>query len=272
MLPVPVKAFEHYPDTRRPHRFQALRHRNACHYHRISTRACKMNRIDFCVNVRIAGQKEISEYISLLQRVCCPDKYALETFYDSKSKRKKPKKNSCNIIKENMLKLVFYNKYDQLRENKHCKNIDEAKNILRIEIQCFKKKVRHLSDKFGYTHVRTFLKHSDSVGDYVFRKYIKKCYGGGDFYKINEIRKIIDQSHCHKESKALMRELAETSAKHKSIDKAMRKLDYDKKTRKKAMKLFDKIGICPIVIPVRNKHDTFKNPLTLVMQSDNIQK
>ncbi len=230
---------------------------------------CKIHRIDFCTNIVMSGQDEIFEYIKLLQRGFYPKKYESELFYDMTAKRSKFPKNSCNIIKKKLVKITYYNKYDQLQENKYCQNTEEAINILRAEIQCEKRKVRHLIDKFGYTKVRTFLKHSDEMGNYVFNHYANKFCGSGDFYKIDEIYRKIDKSKVKTKSKEMMKELIWLSAKHSSVQKAIHKLRWNYKTTSNILKKFDNIGVSPIVIPIRSEYDFFPNPLTLALKSCN---
>lgn len=230
---------------------------------------CKLNRIDFCTNIIMSGQNEIFEYIKILQRGFYPKKYEPELFYDMTAKRSKFHKNSCNIIKKKLVKITYYNKYDQLQENKHCQNTEEAINILRAEIQCEKRKLRHLMDKFGCTKVRTFLKCSDKIGIYVFKHYANKCCGNGDFYKIDEVYRKIDKSKVKTKSKEMMKELIRLSAKHSSVQKAIHKLRWNYKTTSNILKKFDNIGVSPIVIPIRSEYDFFPNPLTLVLESCN---
>ena len=48
---------------------------------------------------------------------------------------------------------------------------------------------------------------------------------------------------------------------------ALHKLDWDKATKNKILKKFDKIGVIPVVIPLRSEYDFFKNPLTLALNA-----
>lgn len=228
---------------------------------------CRINRIDFCTNITMSGQEEIFEYIKVLQRGFYLKNYAPELFYDAISKRSKFTKNACNIVKKKTVKITYYNKYDQLQENKWCRNIGDAKNILRAEIQCEKQKIRHLMNKFGYADTRSFLKHSDKIGTYVFLYYANKFCGSGDFYKIDEIYKEIERSSFKKKTKKLMKEFVQCSAKHSSADKAIRKLCWSNKNVLSIIKKFNKIGVSPVVIPLKSKYDSFKNPLTLALDA-----
>lgn len=228
---------------------------------------CKLSRIDFCANIEMSGQNEIFDYIKILQKGYCNKKFNPELFYDYTSKRSKFYKNSCGFEQSNLLKVTYYNKYSQLQENDRCKNIDDAINILRAEIQCEKKKVKHLSDKFGCTSVVTFLKHSDEIGTYVFKKYANIFFGNGDFYKIDTLYEFIENSRYKEKNKKLMKELVLLSAKHGSLQTAFNKLKWDRRTRNSIMKKFNDIGISPIPIPLRCKYDFFENPLTLALNS-----
>ena len=64
-----------------------------------------------------------------------------------------------------------------------------------------------------------------------------------------------------------MTELVQCSAKQKSLDTALHKLSWDKATKDKILKKFDKIGVSPVVIPLRSEYEFFKNPLTLALEA-----
>ena len=232
---------------------------------------CKLNRIDFCVNVRMSSNNEVMEYIKILQRGMYPKYYMPEIYYDLKAKRYKLYKDSITISHENYLSVTYYNKYEQLKKEGFCNNIDEAENILRAEIQCKKKKVKHLMDKFGHTSIKSFLKHSDKIGKYVFKEYANKFYGKGDFYKLDEICEKIDNSKIKEKSKKMMKELVGLSAKHSSLEKAMSELKLKKDERKAIMKKFDKIGVSPVAVPRRFEYAGFANPLTLVLEQSSFR-
>ena len=229
-----------------------------------SVHACKLNRIDFCSNIKMESQDAVMKYIKLLQRGYYPPKYYPAYYYDLTAKRKKLYDDSITISTKRIA-ITYYNKYSQLNENPHCKNVDDAKNILRAEIQCKKNKIKHLEKKFNYSGVQEFLEHSDEIGEYIFKQYSNLFYGNGDFYKLNEIIKKINNSNFKNKSKIMMKKLVSLSAKHSSLSKAIFKLHLRQKERKSIMKKFDKINVCPIVIPRRYNYDTFKNPLTLAM-------
>lgn len=232
---------------------------------------CKLNRIDFCCNVELSSQSEVYDYIKILQRGYYPNKYSPEFCYDKTAKRYKFLKEIFTVEYKDILSVTYYNKYEQLKENPYCQNIDDAKNILRAEIQCKKKKVKHLIDKSGCTSLKTFLKHSDKIGEYVFSQYANKFYGQGDFYKLDEIYEIIDNSNFKQKSKKVMKDVVRLSAKHSSLNKAFRELKMSRNDIKNVMKKFDKIKVSPVVIPRRCKFDMFINPLMLALKNtDNI--
>lgn len=227
-----------------------------------SVHMCKLNRIDFCSNIEMESQDAVMNYLKLLHRGYYPKNHFPTTYYDLKSKRTKLYDNSITMSNKHIA-VTYYNKYSQLNENPHCQNIDDAKNILRAEIQCKKSKIKHLEKKFNCCGVQKFLEHSDEIGAYVFKHYANIFYGSGDFYKLDEIYEKIDNSNLKKKSKTTMKELISMSAKHSSLNQALHKLRLNMDETKSIMKKFDKIGICPIAIPRRSDYDTFKNPLTL---------
>jgi len=235
-----------------------------------SVNYCKLNRIDFCCNIELSSQKEIYDYIKILQRGYYPNKYSPETYYDKTAKRYKFAKETFTGTYKDILSVTYYNKYKQLKENPYCQNTEDAKNILRAEIQCGKKKVKHLINKFGCTSIKTFLNNSDRIGEYVFSQYANKFYGSGDFYKLDEIYNIIDNSEFKQKSKRVMKNVVKLSANHSSLDKAFKELKMSRNDIKKVMNKFNKIKISPVVIPRRFKFDMFINPLTLALENSNL--
>lgn len=229
-----------------------------------SVHSCKLNRIDFCSNIKMESQDAVIDYLKLLHRGYYPQKYSPATYYDLKAKRTRLYDNSITISNKH-ISVTYYNKYSQLNENPHCQNIGDAKNILRAEIQCKKNKIKHLEKKYDCYSVQEFLECSDKIGEYVFKHYANIFYGCGDFYKLDKIHEKIDKSNLKKKSKTMMKDVVSMSAKHSSLNKALHQFHLKEKDIKSVMKKFDKIGISPIVIPRRYNYDTFKNPLTLAM-------
>lgn len=225
----------------------------------------KLNRIDFCTNIRMRSQDEVMSYIRILQKGRIPKKFSIDTYYDLTSKREKLYTNSITFSR-NSMSVTFYNKYSQLQENKHCKNIEDAKNILRAEIQCKKNMVDYLSKKFHHRTVRDFLRNSYEIGEYVFKFHIPKFFGGGDFYKLDTVINKIRNSNLKQASKEKMIAFAEQSANHKGLQNAIISNSLKPDKYKSLMKKFNKIGISPIIIPRRYKYDSFENPLSLVLE------
>lgn len=226
----------------------------------------KLSRIDFCSNIRLSSGSEVKEYMKILHRGMTPHKYTLNVYYSKSMKKYVIPKNSIVFSYRNRMMITYYNKYQQIKSVSYIKNPEEARDIVRAEIQCGKHKVRHLADKFGCTSVRNFLRHSDEISEYIFKKYANLSYGNGCFYKIDEIQRRIENSRFHKKSKKMMYKLVSLSAKHSSLEKAMNELDLTGKKRKEIMKRFDKIGASPVVIPRRCEYDSFENPLTLALK------
>lgn len=229
--------------------------------------SCNISRIDYCSNVELNDQAVIDSYINLLKRGYFPSKYTIKKYKNEKSKRNTLSKNGITITGNNGIEVTYYNKYRQLKEkNPKCRYIDNSKKIIRIEIRCFKKKVRHLTKKFKCTSASSFLKESDIIGKYIFKHYANIFYGAGDFYKLTDIYAMIDKSSCKKKSKKLMKELVKSSATHSSLDRAFDILNFNKSQIKAILKKFNKIGVSPVVIPRRYEFDTIRNPLDLALE------
>lgn len=114
--------------------------------------------------------------------------------------------------------------------------------------------------------MREFLENSDEIGLPVMRKYAGIFCGGGDFCKEKAIVKEIDSSEYKNKTKELMKELVSLSAKHSSLDKAVKKLN-EKYGADKVLKIrqkFNELNISPVVIPRRAQYKRLPGTDTLI--------
>jgi len=123
--------------------------------------------------------------------------------------------------------LNFYDKLDEVRKKIEPASpngylLNEAENILRIEVQCLgNKKLKHIKDKFKlptYANIYDYLK-SDIAKEIIFY-YYKKVIGTGDYYSMNEaIKKIQDTQWSNRKKENVIKWL-QLIAQARSVSRA----------------------------------------------------
>lgn len=222
----------------------------------------KLNRIDFCKNIELESQEQVCCYIDLLKRGRILKKYELQKYDNPVAKRKTLSKNGLTYKGSNDVNIIYYNKYRQMeQQNLPGINTEVLNRILRVEIQCGKKKIKRLQTKYKINTVQGFLNNSDMIGKYVFRKYAGLFCGNGNFYKLNAVRKRIESSDFNKKTKTKLCELAEKSATHSSLQKAIEYINnkYGKDSVNKLLIKFEKLHVSPVIIPKRCKYQCLEN-------------
>lgn len=184
-------------------------------------------RIDYCINIKTP---HVQQYVKLMRKGDKPfqlalptDKYGNQTqkagsVYFGKAKNKKTTSYAIN----------FYNKADQLKNEKAKQQyIDDAKDVLRIEIQCNAAKIDAIKKKYKLPNksIRYFLNDEIALDTLIFA--IQKITKTADFHvKSQTLQMIRDNTTFTKKRKARLIELIETVSKqHNSIWKYKRTLD-----------------------------------------------
>lgn len=228
-------------------------------------------RIDYCIDVIT---EHVSSYVALFQRCELPSHH-----YDINMKKK-----GSSYMKSNSVILNFYNKLDQLKKhflglNKTMTNKEliEATNMLRFEIQCKRGKTDYIKRRegFGSKSIEHFL--DPSLSNKLILDYYDKSIGTGDFYSLHLARTIVDRAELQFRTKQTLLNILKLIAQARSIEKArvqfMAGVDigngtFIKGSRKAFNDNIKKIrllGVNPVTIP-RNWEITFlPNPRSLII-------
>ena len=103
------------------------------------------------VNAEFENHKQVKAYIKTVKRANIPSNLDLFTKYDKTAKRMKPSKNDFTVEAADYVSVSIYNKYAQMTKEKIGvfpeKEIERAKNIVRIEIRCMEGKIKVLQKK-----------------------------------------------------------------------------------------------------------------------------
>ena len=229
-----------------------------------------ITRIDYCINLFLSNQQEVDQYLKLLSKGDIPHKYGA-----------KFTRNRCGCYYVNeRVNINFYNKFFQmLTHNKQTKTeekkysqaeLDSAKKILRLEVQCKSKMFGSQSFKKRYGNDRTQYFSSIIARDILY-KYLVEVSQNGDYYKYSKVYEKIElqrpnnfnpskrKTICrYQKMMNLFREVSKPNCK--GLWSYRKKLSKDKsKKMNEDLKLFDEIGVNVITIPSTYKKDSLPN-------------
>lgn len=210
-----------------------------------------LNRIDYCINIKTPYVKE---YIKLFQRSSLP--YRFNIPYDKKAKVRKHQKGSFYIY-NNSTTINFYDKEVE-RLNNTGKWLENAKDILRLEIQCKKAKTDYMKYKYKFDIKYLGYFTSEELSNKTIATYFDKIIGKGDYYKLDKARAIINSSKHTKATKDKLINVLELINKHKSIDRALKESNYTKGSFNRYIREIRSLNINPITIPRRECVDYLK--------------
>lgn len=226
----------------------------------------ELDRIDYAVQFY---SEYTPLYINLFQRGDRPD--YLKPCYDKKSHRRKQREGSLYLKAEDIITINFYDKYDELsKKHPNYKHLDQAKNLLRIEVQCYNRKIHKMKLGLGefsqLVPLRGFFE--PNICKAVILSYYQLIVGTGAYVTLMDAKKIIDGINLN--SKEKLKEVLELVNTKKSIYNARKFYNkkHDKSDNKKFNRYLDRLraaGLNPVTIPVRKKNDSInallKNPI-----------
>lgn len=211
-----------------------------------------VNRIDYAVNI---NTPYVEEYIKLFQRADKPRGF--KELYCKKSKTRKQRDGSFYLFNDSV-SINFYNKeHERLSQNF---NKDGAKDLLRLEVQCKKPKTNTIKSKNGFDsrHLEHYL--SQEISYQQLEYYYNKTIGAGDYYKLSEAIRIIQDSNYTSKTKDKLTEVLRAISKHRSVWRAREESQYNSSCFNRYLKQIRALGVNPVTIPGRWKVDKLKNP------------
>ena len=246
------------------------------------------SRGDYCANFFLDELKipcTSHQMMKLIKMGNIPTHYHERTEYDkATSHRKKTDPNSF-YLESGSVVVNCYDKEAQLKnDEKHpCKNIKDAKNLIRFEIQCPNQKLHAMSktpvflatepepsiptssneremDAF-YRDLITLLTHhrialridtflSDTICVEVINKYFRKIVRSGDYYTLAKAKNIIEMYRFHpKREKKLINALEMTNDHRGIYNTKLRLMGKDLLEYNRMLNDLDKLRINPVTIP-----------------------
>lgn len=209
---------------------------------------CTLRRMDFCVNTELDNQEQVKAYIKTAKRANVPSKLEIYKEYDKTSKRQKPTKDDFTVYSSEYVAISIYNKYMEMKkENKSKKGvfpekeIERAKNIVRMEIRCMEGKIRALEEKYKIHTISDFMLYANKIGRDLFPYYLSQIFGKGVICTLKEALQRIDMSGYKPEKIELLKEFLTTANESRSVIEAVKvfKSLYGRKKMKKIIFLLD---------------------------------
>ncbi|AIQ29314.1 hypothetical protein P40081_15005 [Paenibacillus sp. FSL P4-0081] len=215
---------------------------------------CK--RIDYCVDV---STENVSEYIQLFHHSRTPNRhYTLHNEYDSSAYS-----TSRSLI------LNFYDKENETEsrlENEHTtiriEHLEEARNILRIEVQCRSSKINYIRRRAGFPnkHIEHFL--SEQLAESILLTYFDRSIGLGDFYSLSyarrRVRQLVRQKRTQDNLIGMLRLVKDAGSVNSAKEQFM--LTASKEVFNRRVKALRKLGINPVTIPSGWAMNQLPNP------------
>lgn len=209
------------------------------------------NRIDYAINI---NTPYVEEYIKLFQRADKPRNF--KEWYCKKSKTRKQRDGSFYLMSESV-NINFYDKEkERLSQNF---NLDGAKELLRIEVQCKRSKTNTIKSKYEFDS--KYLKYylSEEISYQQIKYYYNRTIGAGDYYNLSEAIRIVQESNYTYSTKNKLIEVLRAVNRHKSIWNAREKSIYNINCFNRYLKQIRALGVNPVTIPVRWKVEYLKN-------------
>ena len=212
-----------------------------------------IKRIDFTRNIDLTELTQkyntdmVEKYIQLIQRSNVPGRYI--TPYNPLSKRRNQPKGSFTFNNKSITFIAYNKKKERLDKGKK-EELEDANNILRLELQCKSLKVNSLKykNKWDSKFLYHFLNKKLSYNTLL--KYYKISIGLSNYYSLDNARKIIECTNKiqHQDAKKELIKILEFINKSRVITKA--KEQYNNNNRfNYYLKKLELLNINPITIP-----------------------
>jgi hypothetical protein len=236
-----------------------------------------MKRIDYCINIdasKIHPLLEAKHIIKLIKRSDKPSTLAEHEDYDDISKRYKPYKTSY-YLENDSLHVNIYDKHEQLMAKiPEYDDIENARNIIRFEVQCLAPKLKEIRKKFDIKKDEPSKLLTEEVCSHIILSYYKKTIGYGNYYTLEEAIKMIENSNYSKGEKKSMVSSINLINTKRSVWKARESLETDYKIRKfnNDLERMLELDINPVTIPRTWGANRVKNMVHLVNKALGIEE
>lgn len=229
------------------------------HYH--------IKRVDYCINFaldELVPGCSPEQIMKLIKRGDMPPYYKEWKEYDPIAHRTKTKKSSFYLVNPSV-NINCYMKYEELLERSQkyegsgysqitLEMLDEAKDIIRFEVQCKYHKMYTLNNRAEESGNCRINKYESLLSDETCHEtidyYFKKFIGIGDWYTMYQaIRTIKFNSFNSQKEKRLVNALKFVNDCHSLAEAKTAYQGNDLKAFERAIKELSNLGINPVIIP-----------------------
>ncbi len=208
-----------------------------------------LRRIDYALDIKTPLVKE---YITLLQRGNKPPFTSIDNNKQHRAEMEKTHFDGSVRYKGNTVTVNIYDKHEERKQKRNGtpEQLKEAKNTLRVEIQCMKPKVKYIKRKLGlnctlYPYLRT-----EEIKK-IITYYLKPIAGKGDYYTKEAAFALIDKSRAKPKTKEQLKAFLKQVNQRNSVWKA--RATQEEKPYQACIRKLKELGINPVTIPRRWK-------------------
>jgi len=225
-----------------------------------------MSRIDYAINL---VSENVPELVKLFKYG--KDPYRYKEVVNRKGSAYREGKS---------VRLNFYDKYDHISKKDHPQRedlLEQAKNILRIEVQCLNSdKLKNIREKHGIgSDVSVYDYLNKEISEDIISFYYLRVAGSEDYYCEKEAKKIIESSGWRKGKKARIMNFLKVISQIKNVSKAREQFVVEQKQKNPEIFIqgsqgtfynylrdMKKIGINPVLIPKSWHIKKIENPFS----------
>lgn len=223
----------------------------------------QVSRIDYCVDVKT---DHVVDYICLMQKGSIP--YSQKLPYNPVNKRREHKRGSLYLIakardsrrkRTGSMTVNFYDKYQQKLHEQEITGtvtdaeLDQTKDILRLEIQCFLPKINSIKDRYQLSNKTLEQYLSDDICCDVIENMLLKITHKGAYRRKSEALQIIDSSSYQTQTKLKLKAIIEAVSKqYQSVAKVRESFIADGTVKKdeftRLIKRLDDLDVNPVTL------------------------
>ena len=217
--------------------------------------AWSLNRVDYTRNIKT---EHVELYVKLLQKADLKG-YSFKTYTNPTGNRfrkgslycqRKPRSYKMNHG------INFYDKYDEVCKRNYYteEEREQARDVLRIEVQCARIKMNTIRQKFHLpTNCAEEILRNKNIADYVINYYVRKILRPEPYYKREIAERIIEQSNLRRTTKdKMIFYIREISKQYSAVDKVRNRLPVKEQTM--CREQFQKLGINMVTIMDKEKN------------------
>ncbi len=236
-------------------------------------------RIDYTHNFRFNSAENKNLFLELTRK--CSNYFRRQDTYISTI----PRSEQSTAERNGSVKVIFYDKQEQLEHlyggNYHVLTdeelslIEQAENIIRFEVQCYKPRIRNFLNKYNLDS-RSILNYlnADIARDILLTEY-DRSVGRGEFMYRYRAKKLIDSSDFRPSTKAKLFQTMQLIAQARHIDSAKNQfiaggtrikrtnivVEGSANTFRNRLKHIRSLDLHPVLIPKDRGIPQFTNPI-----------